>query len=175
LAAAGRDNSVLLVEADLRNPTLARGLGVDPDLNLARVLEGSVALADVTQEVILPSGENGRAPSSIMAVVHAGTVPTRSTDSLQWERLGAALREAERDFDLIVIDTAPILLVPDAIPLLSQVDGVIVVGRLGSTPRVALARLKEQLDTVHARTLGAVVNLVGEDAAYGYEHDARRT
>jgi tyrosine-protein kinase Etk/Wzc len=95
-------------------------------------------------------------------------VPTRSIDPLQWERLGSALRDAEREYDLIVIDTAPILVAPDAIPLLSRVGGVIVVGRLGRTPRGALARLKEELDTVGAPTLGAVVNSVTPDPGYGY-------
>jgi cellulose biosynthesis protein BcsQ len=90
------------------------------------------------------------------------------------DRLPTALREAERDFDLIVIDTAPILLVPDAIPLLSQVGGVVVVGRLRKTQRVALARLKEQLDAVAAPTLGAVVNSVGKDTAYGSGYHDRR-
>ena len=50
----------------------------------------------------------------------------------------AAIRAAEEQFDLIVVDTAPILLVPDAIPLLSKVEGVVVVGRLRRTKRAAL-------------------------------------
>jgi succinoglycan biosynthesis transport protein ExoP len=172
--AAGRDTRVLFVEGDLRHPTLARALGLDSERNLVGVLDGTADLADVTQEVALPSAENGRQPPRIMTVALAGVAPTRSTDALAWERLGAALRRAERDFDLIVIDTAPILLVPDAIPLLSQVGGVIVVGRLRSTPRTALARLREQLDTVGAPTLGAVVNSVGRDTAYAYGYDGHR-
>jgi capsular exopolysaccharide synthesis family protein len=172
--AAGRDTRVLFIEGDLRHPTLARTLGLNAERNLVRVLDGSAGLPDVTQEVALPSAENGRLPPRIMSVALAGAAPTRSTDALAWERLGAALREAERDFDLIVIDTAPILLVPDAIPLLSHVGGVVVVGRLRRTPRVALARLKEQLDTVGAPTLGAVVNSVGKDTAYVYGYDGRR-
>jgi capsular exopolysaccharide synthesis family protein len=171
--AAGRDSRVLFVEGDLRHPTLAHTLGLDPALNLTQVLDGTAALPEVIQEVALPSAENGRLPSRIVAVALAGTVPTQSTDALAWERLGVALREAERDFDLIVIDTAPILLVPDAIPLLSQVGGVLVVGRLRRTPRAALARLRETLDTVGAQTLGAVVNSVGKDATYG-GYDGRR-
>jgi tyrosine-protein kinase len=173
--AAGPDTRVLFVEGDLRHPTLARTLGMDHERNLARVLDGSAALPDVTQEVALPSAENGRLPPRIMAVALAGDAPIRCTDAIAWERLGAALREAERHYDLIVIDTAPILLVPDAIPLLSQVGGVVVVGRLRRTPRVALARLKEQLDTVGAPTLGVVVNSVGKDTAnvYGYDGHGR--
>jgi polysaccharide biosynthesis transport protein len=166
--AAGRDTRVLFVEADLRHPVLTRTLGLDPSQNLGQILDGSAELSDVIQEVALPNTENGRLPPRVMAIALAGRGTSGATDAVAWERLGAALREAERQFDLIVVDTAPILLVPDAIPLLSQVGGVVVVGRLRSTPRFALARLREQLDTVGAPTLGAVVNAVGRDTVYGY-------
>jgi capsular exopolysaccharide synthesis family protein len=172
--AAGRGSRVLFVEGDLRHPMLAAALGLDPDQNLVRVLDGSAALSDITQEVALPSTENGRLPSRIVSVALAGATPTRATDALAWERLGAALEDAERRFDFIVIDTAPILLVPDAIPLLSRVGGVLVVGRLRRTRRAALAQLGQRLDTVGAPTLGAVVNSVGKDTTYGYGYDGRR-
>jgi polysaccharide biosynthesis transport protein len=166
--AVGPDSRVLFVEADLRHPTVARALGVDTDRSLARVLGGSAALRDVIQEVALPSGQNGGRPSPVISVALAGGKATRSADTLAWERLGSALHQAERDFDLIVIDTPPMLNVPDAIPLVSQVGGVVVVGRLGKTPRAGLARLREQLDAVGAPTLGVVVNSVGKDALHGY-------
>jgi hypothetical protein len=56
------------------------------------------------------------------------------------------------------------------VPLLSEVSGVLVVGRLGNTPRAALTRLRDQLDTVQASTVAAVVNHVGGETArtYGY-------
>jgi Mrp family chromosome partitioning ATPase len=173
-AAAGREARVLFVEGDLRHPTLAQSLGLDADRNLVGVLDGNASLRDVMQEVPVPSGDNGRLAPRIITVALAGETPTRSTDALAWERLGAALREAERDFDLIVIDTAPILLVPDAIPLLSKVGGVLVIGRLRRTPRAALAQLREQLDNIGAPTLGAVVNSVGKDAGYVYGYGGHR-
>jgi succinoglycan biosynthesis transport protein ExoP len=173
VAAAG-DSRVLFVEGDLRRPTLARALGLDPRRSLGSVLDGSANLADVTQELALPSSNNGRAPPRIVTVALAGAGRTGATDALAWERLGAALREAAQDFDLVVVDTAPILLVPDAIPLLSQVDGVLVVGRLRRTSRGSLARLKEQLETVGAPTLGVVVNSIGKDASYAYGYEAGR-
>jgi capsular exopolysaccharide synthesis family protein len=174
-AATGRDSSVLLVEADLRNPILAHALGAVPEKSLVSFLDGGAEFHEVTQQVALPSSENGRGPSGIVVVAFAGTAPARSTNPLDWERLGAALREAEREFDLVVVDTAPTLVVPDAIPLLLHVDGVVVVGRVGSTPRAALARLREQLDTIGAPIVGAVVNAVSKDAAYDYGYYVRRT
>lgn len=172
--AAGPDSKVLFVEADLRNPTAARRLGVDADLSLASVLGGDAALADVIQEVALPNGRKNAAPSPVMSVAVAGGRPIRATDPLAWERLASALHDAEREFDLIVIDTPPILTVPDAIPLVSRVGGVVVVGRVGKTPRAALTRLREQLDAVGAPTLGVVVNAVRKETMYGYGYYAGR-
>jgi Mrp family chromosome partitioning ATPase len=125
--------------------------------------------------VAFPLGHNGGRPAPVVSVALAGGAPTRATDTLAWERLGAALQAAERDYDLVVIDTAPILTVPDAIPLLSQVDGVVVVGRLRRTSRAALARLRDELDAVGAPTLGVVVNSVRKDAidGYGYGYGPR--
>jgi polysaccharide biosynthesis transport protein len=165
----------LFVEADLRNPTLTKVLGADPERSVTQVLNGGAALSDVIQEVAFPDGQNGGRPAPVVSVALAGRAPTRTTDPLAWERLGTALHAAEREFDLIVIDTAPIVSVPDAIPLLGQVGGVVVVGRLRRTPRAALARLRDELEAVGAPTLGVVVNSVRKDAigGYGYGYGRR--
>ena len=63
---------------------------------------------------------------------------------------------------------------PDAIPLVTRVGGVVVVGRVGKTPRAALTRLREQLDAVGAPTLGVVVNAVRKETMYGYGYYAGR-
>jgi polysaccharide biosynthesis transport protein len=174
-AAAGPDTRVLFVEADLRNPTLTKVLGADPERSVTQVLNGRAALSDVIQEIAFPDGQNGGRPAPVVSVALAGRAPTRTTDPLAWERLGTALHAAEREFDLIVIDTAPIVSVPDAIPLLGQVGGVVVVGRLRRTPRAALARLRDELEAVGAPTLGVVVNSVRKDAigGYGYGYGRR--
>ncbi len=79
------------------------------------------------------------------------------------------ITEAEREYDLVVVDTPPMAVVSDAIPLIKEVGGVIVVGRLGKTTRDASARLKDQLDNLGAPVLGIVINGVKADAdGYGY-------
>jgi succinoglycan biosynthesis transport protein ExoP len=167
-AAASPGRKILLVEADVRDPSLASDLHAKPELGLTDVLAGSASLDKVVQDVAVKNVENGGSPACIVSVAFAGTRTDTAADVLDWERLGARIKECEEEYDLIVIDTAPIVSVPDAVPLLSHVGGVIVIGRLGSTPRAALARLKEQLQTVDAPTVGVVVNSVGRDAAYGY-------
>jgi polysaccharide biosynthesis transport protein len=167
-AAAAPGRRVLLIEADVREPSLAAALRATPERGLSDVLAGSASLEDVVQDVAVKSVDNGGVPARIVSVAFAGRRMTVPADVLDWERLGAAIKESEREYDLIVIDTAPIVSVPDAVPLLAHVRGVIVIGRLGSTPRAALARLKEQLETVDAPTVGVVVNSVGKDAVYGH-------
>ena len=79
------------------------------------------------------------------------------------------IRQAQRDYDLVVLDTPPTAVVSDAVPLIQQVSGVIVVSRLGVTTRPAVARLSDQLTNLHAVTLGIVVN--GGRGAEGYYYD----
>jgi Mrp family chromosome partitioning ATPase len=173
-AAAGPNRRALLIEADVRAPTLAAALKVQPETGLSDVLAGDVDVRQAIRDVAVGgSSRNGPTPARIVSVVFAGSKPG-AADQLDWERLGASLAEAGREFDLIVIDTAPLVSVPDAVPLLPHVGGVIVIGRVESTPRAALARLRDQLDTMAAPTVGLVVNSVGKDAQYGYGYDHAR-
>jgi Mrp family chromosome partitioning ATPase len=78
------------------------------------------------------------------------------------------IEAAERSYDLVVIDTPPTSVVSDAIPLVKQVSGVLVVCRLGRTTRDSAAHLRNQLDNLEANTLGVVINGVGRQTRYGY-------
>jgi Mrp family chromosome partitioning ATPase len=84
------------------------------------------------------------------------------------------LREVSEEYDVVLVDGPPLLPVSDALPLLSMVDGVIVVGRLDMTTTVAARRLARQVSRVpDARVLGVVVNDVTErmvrKPAYPYD------
>jgi hypothetical protein len=81
------------------------------------------------------------------------------------------IQEAERAYDLVVIDTPPTSIVSDAIPLVHGVSGVLVVARLGKTPREQMLRLRDQLANLHAPVLGVVVNSMSVDGRrFGYRH-----
>ena len=85
--------------------------------------------------------------------------------------MSAILEEAKQRYEFVVIDTPPTSQVSDAIPLVKQVGGVIVVGRIGQTHHEAATRLHDQLKHLDARTLGVVVNAVGREGdAYGYRY-----
>ncbi len=170
LAAAGTGTRVLLMESDLRHPSLAASadhLGGAP--GLSTVLAGQVEFAEVVQSVMVPTHPGGRAPDRMMDVVVAGPLPPNPVDLIDSERMRTVLREAEERYDLVVVDTPPTSVVSDAIPLIREVSGVIVVTRLGKSTRESVAQLRKQLEHLDAPTLGVVVNAFKADrSAYGY-------
>jgi len=86
------------------------------------------------------------------------------------------LHEAKRHYDLVVLDTPPITVVPDAIPLIRSVGGVILVSRLGTSSRGPMHRLAGQLENLDAPVLGMIVNSAdsGGEYAYGYSYGQRQ-
>lgn len=168
-AAAGAGTRALLIEADLRHPSLARGLGVDHTVGLSTVLAGERELRDVVQQVPVPTRQNGRASMRTVDVVFAGPLPPNPTDLIESDRMREVVKRAEQDYEFVVIDTPPTSVVSDAIPLVNQVGGVIVVGRLGKSTRESVLHLRNQLRNLDAPTLGVVVNAIGGDTgSYGY-------
>lgn len=161
-AAARLGSNVLLVEADLRLPTIARQLGIRPDPGLSEVLIGGAVATDAIQTVDVQSttqGEAGR-PATLDVLIAGSTTPPNPAALIQSRAMSAVLDYAKDNYDLIVVDTPPITAVSDAFSLLSDVDGVIVVGRVGHDKREAIRRASESLQRAAAPLLGVVVNYV---------------
>lgn len=167
-AAAGGGSKVLVIEADLRHPQFAAAVGLSPGIGLSTVLAGEAELEEAVQQVPVSEGANGRSPRTI-DVLFAGPLPPNPTDLLESERMHDLIDRAEREYEFVVIDTPPTSVVPDAIPLVKRVGGVIVVGRLAKSTRESVTNLRDQLQNLDAPTLGVVVNAIGSDAdGYGY-------
>lgn len=176
-AAAGA--RILLLEADLRHPVLANRHSISSSTGLSALLAGGdeLTIGDVVTQVPVANARNGAAPQT-MDVVVAGPLPPNPTDLLEAGRTKRLIQQAEQDYDLVIVDTPPTSVVPDAIPLLTVVSGVIVVSRLGKSTRPLALHLRHQLEHVGAPTLGVVVNSLTSEAGdyygygYGYGHDA---
>jgi Mrp family chromosome partitioning ATPase len=121
-------------------------------------------------------------------VIVAGAKAPNPVELLESQRMSDLLKEVESRYDLVIIDTPPTSVVSDAIPLLGQVTGVLVVSRLGSTTEGAATHLRGHLESLGAHPLGVVANGLtarrgdggyggyGYGYAYGYadrENDAR--
>ncbi|HKP91732.1 MAG TPA: polysaccharide biosynthesis tyrosine autokinase [Thermoleophilaceae bacterium] len=170
-AAADAGTRTLLIEADLRRPTLAKALRVPAAPGLTNVLTGSATLRSAMKTLRVPGrGERSSAPRAL-DVVLSGPIPPNPTDLLESERLRQVVREAEQEYDLVIIDTPPTSVVSDAIPLVSQTSGVIVVVRSDKTNRDGLRQLRDQLANLDARLLGVVLNSLGRDVeSYAYAY-----
>ncbi|MEA2418301.1 MAG: tyrosine-protein kinase [Thermoleophilaceae bacterium] len=166
-AAAGA--TVILVEADLRRPTLKTRHPKLLTKGLSEVLTGQSELAGSVQE--LPITIHGVTSNRTLHVITAGALPPNPTDLLESDRMRAVISELERRYELVVIDSSPVTVVPDSIPLLRQVSGVLVVLCDDRTTTDGARMLRDQLAHLGATPLGLVLNRtspVNIPAYYGY-------
>ncbi len=170
-AAARMGSRVLLLEADLRRPTIALQLDIQSGPGIADVLIGAVSLNEATQMVGLDlprvDGSGGR---SFDVLVAGSSLPPNPGELIESHAMESLLQQAKTRYDLIVIDTPPLTAVSDAFPLLGKVDGVIIVGRVGRNRRDIAQRLHETLTGAGAPLLGVVANgfKSGRLGGYGY-------
>jgi capsular exopolysaccharide synthesis family protein len=164
-AAARMGWVVLLLEADLRHPALAEQLDVQPGPGLSDVLIGDVSLWSATQLVDLdsppvdgPGGQMRFRERTLDVLVAGAPLPPNPGELIESHAMGALLERARSTYDLVVIDTPPLSAVSDAFPLLRQVDGVIIVGRVGRKSRNVAERLNKTLTGARAPLLGVVAN-----------------
>jgi succinoglycan biosynthesis transport protein ExoP len=171
--AARMGSRVLLLEADLRHPTLAGQLDLQPEPGVSDVLIGAVSLSEATQmiEFGVPFVDGPGEQMLDVAVAGAAFAPDPA-DLIESPAMGALLERAKSTYDLVVIDTPPLAAVSDAFPLLAKVDGVIIVGRIGRNRRDVAEHLHETLAGAGVPLLGVVANgLKAGLASYGYSSD----
>lgn len=153
-AAAGE--RVLLVEADLRRPSLSRVAGLSGVDGLGLVLAGG---AKPTEKIRTMNGVD---------VLAAGSPPPNPGDLLDSQRMSKLLEWAEANYDRVIVDTPPAAVVADAVPLFGKVGAVLVVGRLRHATRDGAETLRDQLRRVNAPFVGLVVNGAPRPAKSSY-------
>jgi capsular exopolysaccharide synthesis family protein len=150
-------HTVVLVEADMRRPTLASIFGVQTEPGLVDVLVGAATLADALVAV----------PRHNLCLLPAGLAAGRSTELLSSSMMARVADSLRARFDRIVIDTPPVTLA-DTHVLARLADGVLMVVRAGVTPRPALEQALAGVD--RDRVIGLVLNEVDETPSeYGYQ------
>jgi capsular exopolysaccharide synthesis family protein len=170
-AAARMGARTLLVEADLRRPTMAQQFEIHPGAGLSDVLIGAVAMNDAIQSISLDGPGKDASRTRTIDVLLAGPVlPPNPAELIESRAMENLLDGARSTYDLVVVDTPPLTVVSDAFPLLGKVDGVIIVGRVGRNRRDVATRLHETLVAAGAPLLGVVANgfKAGRGGSYGY-------
>lgn len=155
IAASGR--RVLLIDADLRRPGLGTQFDIDQVPGLSDVLVGRARL---DQALRLWEGN--------LTLMPCGYLPPNPAEILDGEAMRTLLRDLRDRFDVILVDTPPLVPVTDGAVLAALADGVILVVRQGKPTRHQLALAAQRLDLVGARLLGSVLNMVAPGATSAY-------
>lgn len=151
IAEAGK--KVLLMECDMRLPTVSKRLNLKSSKGLSNLLVGMNAADEVVQEGVL---------SETMDVIPAGDIPPNASELLASKRMEYTLEYLSKYYDYILLDLPPVTVVADALVASKLVSGMVVVVRQDYVGRAALSETMRQLKYVNAKVLGFVFNSVDD-------------
>jgi capsular exopolysaccharide synthesis family protein len=167
LVLAQKGARVLLIDGDMRRPSIHKTLGMGPRSGLSNVLTGSVELKpSIVRSDLLPS----------LFVLPAGTPPPNPAELLASPKMKEILEQLVREYDHVVIDTPPALSVTDSVILSTAADSVVLVIRAGQTTKPALRRARDLLMRVNAKVSGVLLNgvdLTDPDYYHYYEYHSK--
>jgi len=158
IAHAEQGHKTLLIDGDMRRPSLHKLFGVANVVGLSKVLEHHT---DWHEVLIKPR------PDLELQLMPAGPSTRRAAD-LVGQALPKLLDQAREEFDLVILDAPPLLGFPEPLQMAASVDGVIVVTRAGQTERRAVAAVLNTLGHLRANVVGLVLNEVKKDMGSGY-------
>jgi capsular exopolysaccharide synthesis family protein len=151
----------LLIDGDLRRPRVAASLNLVDDVGVTTVLRGRVSLEDAIQ----------RYRSGGLEVLTSGTPPPNAAELLQSDAMEKLLDHVRTRYEVVIIDSPPLLPVTDAALLAARADGAVVVLRHGRTTKEQWREAQSRLEQVDATTLGVVINMVpSSDSSSGYAY-----
>ncbi|MBB6674807.1 CpsD/CapB family tyrosine-protein kinase [Cohnella nanjingensis] len=163
VAYAQGDCRVLLLDADMRKPTAHFAFGLSNRFGLSSVLAGQSELLEAVQSTHVHN----------LSVLTSGATPPNPAEMLASRKMDKLLADLRERYDLILIDTPPVLAVSDAQIVSTKCEGVLLVVKAGELKRGPALRAKEQLSFVGARMLGVVLNQAkGKDAGHYYNYNA---
>ncbi|MHA6797157.1 polysaccharide biosynthesis tyrosine autokinase [Pseudonocardia bannensis] len=158
IALASAGSRVVVVEADLRRPKVADLLGMERSVGLTSILSGRVRL-----EQALQPWAGGR-----FDVLASGPLPPNPSELLASQHMRVVLADLKERYDVVLIDTPPLLPVTDAAALAPATDGVVLVCRFSETTRGQVEASAESLRAVSARLLGTVFTMVPRSGPRAY-------
>ena len=168
VAAARVGLQVVVVDADLRHPMLSRSFGLYDSPGLSDVL----ASGDSADDYLLDVGIRN------LRVLAGGSIPPNPAELLASTAAAAVLRSLRDNADLLIVDSAPVLRVADALELMTTADLVLLVARRGVSHMRAIAATVERISQAGGRVSGSVLNDIDSRASaytYGYHAPVTRT
>ncbi|SDN09145.1 capsular exopolysaccharide family [Fictibacillus solisalsi] len=157
---AQQGKSVLLIDGDLRKPTVHYTFKVSNIQGITNVLTRQISLEDAAVQTSVDD----------LSVLPSGPVPPNPSELLNSKAMEILVEEAKTRYDYVLFDTPPVLAVTDAQILANRCDGVVLVTSSGKTEKEAAIKAKELLDNANAKILGVVLNQkeMNENSYYYY-------
>ncbi len=170
-AIAQAGSRVVLLDCDFRKPTLHRVFELKPEVGMSSVLAGDASIAAATQQSSVPG----------LSIICCGPIPANPSEILNSQGFLDLLEDLGKSYDIVLIDSPPVLPVTDARVLAASCDAVLIALRAEKTTRSAAVSARDQLSSVGGRLLGVVVNDVSrrkgiyshyyaDEGRYAYYH-----
>jgi succinoglycan biosynthesis transport protein ExoP len=151
----------LLVDSDLRRPTLDAIFGIKRGYGLSEILSGACSV----EECVV------RSELDNLSIIGSGTLPPNPSEMLGSEKMKKVVRSLRESYDYVLFDSPPVLAVTDAAVLSAIADLTVLVVRSGRTRWTSLGRSVVLLQNVRAKQLGTVLNAIEIEGIYGRYHD----
>lgn len=152
----------LLIDADMRRPSVAKAHGLDVNApGLSELVAGTAKLADCLQKV----------KDSNLVVMGSGAIPPNPLELLHSERFGLTIETLRKNFETIIIDSPPVELVSDALVLAARASGIIFVSKAQSTPLPLVRKALQRLRRADGHIIGVVLNALDFNKAEKYYGD----
>ncbi|NTW71226.1 MAG: CpsD/CapB family tyrosine-protein kinase [Eubacteriaceae bacterium] len=160
---AQSDRLVLIVDCDLRRPRMHKIFNVPNELGLSNALVSDYKNTDLIKETEIGG----------LFVITSGPIPPNPSEMLDSHRMKKLISSLRTEFDMILLDSPPILPITDGLVLSQVADGTIVVISLGTTEKGSLKRTFDSLENIGAHILGTIINKVNYEenyyTSYGYK------
>jgi polysaccharide biosynthesis transport protein len=154
---------VCLVDSDLRRPRLHSAFNVERERGLTNLVVGKLALSDVIVSTLVPGVD----------LLPSGPIPPNPSELLGSERMLEVIDELQRQYDLVIFDSPPIVAVTDATVMSRSVDGVIVIVKAGRTTTDILGHAVKQIEDVGSNVMGTILNdfnIANDGYRYYYQY-----
>ncbi|KAF1298461.1 tyrosine protein kinase [Enterococcus sp. JM4C] len=149
---------VLLVDSDMRKPTVYKTFNLSNAKGLSTVLSTSTSVLEAAQRTVIDN----------LTVLTSGPKPPNPSELLGSMRMGQVIEEAKSLYDIVIFDMPPVVAVTDAQIMASKTDGTLLVVRENVSRKESLTKAKELLNMVQARMLGVIYNGAENSKDQGY-------
>jgi capsular exopolysaccharide synthesis family protein len=168
---------VLLIDADLRKPMINTIFGIEREPGLSDIILGNYNWDEVIKtDTDIMMGKMGMEDITTTAqginnlnIITSGLIPPNTSELLNSSKMSEILSQVKDSYDIVLVDSSPVLPTTDAVIVATKVDGVVMIYQVGQVARGALKRSKTQLENAKATVIGVVLNGLKPETGKDYK------